>query len=108
MGALLRFRQYSFALVGDIKSMFLQMLVEEKDRDALRFLWFKRTTFSNRWANFECETMFSERKHRHAAQHLPFKKPLPTVNYFSSVIKTSYVFSKLCFFTFPYGVEDTP
>lgn len=35
---LLRFRQGHFAFIGDIKSMFYQVGVPEKDRDYLRFL----------------------------------------------------------------------
>ena len=41
VGVLLRFRQYPFVVVGDIKGMFSQVLVAEDDRDALRFLWFE-------------------------------------------------------------------
>ena len=40
---LLRFRQHPVAVVGDIKGMFSQVLVDERDRDALRFLWFKES-----------------------------------------------------------------
>ena len=36
---LLRFRMFPVALVGDIKSAFHQILVDEKDRDSMRFLW---------------------------------------------------------------------
>ncbi|XP_050688379.1 uncharacterized protein LOC126981407 [Eriocheir sinensis] len=38
---LIKFRQYPFAYMADIKSMFYQVLVPEKDRDYLRFLWWK-------------------------------------------------------------------
>ena len=41
IGILLRFRKFPIALVGDIKSMFLQVLVDKNNRDALRLLWFK-------------------------------------------------------------------
>ena len=41
VGVLLRFRKSPIALVGDIKGMFSQVLVDENDRDALLFLWFK-------------------------------------------------------------------
>ena len=40
VGVLLRFRQHPIAVVADIKGMFSQVLVEEENRDALRFLWF--------------------------------------------------------------------
>ena len=40
-GSLLRFRLNEVALVGDIESAYLQILIKEKDRDFLRFLWFK-------------------------------------------------------------------
>ena len=38
---LLRFHKSPIALVGDIKSMFSQVLVDKNDQDALQFLWFK-------------------------------------------------------------------
>ena len=36
---LIRFREKSIALVGDIEKAFLNVEVEERDRDCLRFLW---------------------------------------------------------------------
>ena len=39
VGALLRFRRESVALVADIESMFHQVYVAPRDRDCLRFLW---------------------------------------------------------------------
>ena len=36
---LLRFRQYSHAVMGDIKSMYNQIRIPVYDRDELRFLW---------------------------------------------------------------------
>ena len=36
---LIRFRCYKYALTSDIKSVFLNIRVDEKDRDYLRFLW---------------------------------------------------------------------
>ena len=36
---LLRFREYSVALTGDIEKAFLNIEIDEKDRDYLRFLW---------------------------------------------------------------------
>jgi len=39
VGVLIRFRQKPIALVADIKSMFSQVRVDEKDRDSFRFLW---------------------------------------------------------------------
>ena len=36
---LLKFRMFPVAPVGDIKSGFHQILVDEKDRDSMRFLW---------------------------------------------------------------------
>lgn len=40
-GILLRFRQHSIALMCDIEKMFHQFHVDERDRDYLRFLWWK-------------------------------------------------------------------
>ena len=39
---LLRFRQYKYAILGDIEAMYLQVRVPLKDRNALRFLWFEQ------------------------------------------------------------------
>ena len=36
---LIRFRRYPIALVADIRKMFLQIAVDERDRDVLRYLW---------------------------------------------------------------------
>ena len=35
-----KFKQYPIALIADIKQMLSQVLVDERDRDALRFVWF--------------------------------------------------------------------
>ena len=39
VGVLLRFREKPVALTADVKEMYHQVFVAEKDRDALRFLW---------------------------------------------------------------------
>lgn len=39
VGVLSRFRQETVGMVADIEGMFHQVLVEPKDCDALRFLW---------------------------------------------------------------------
>ena len=36
-----KFRSYPIAIVSDIEKAFLQISIEEKDRDALRFLWYR-------------------------------------------------------------------
>ena len=38
---LLQFRVYPIAITGDIEKAYLQISVDEKDRDLLRFSWFK-------------------------------------------------------------------
>ena len=38
--ALLRFREHEIAVLADIRKAFLQIEINEKDRDFLRFLWF--------------------------------------------------------------------
>ena len=37
---LLRFRRHPVVVVADIKAMFSQVQVKERDKDLLRFLWF--------------------------------------------------------------------
>ena len=39
---LLRSRQHKYLFISDIKSMFLSVAIAEKDRNALRFLWFEK------------------------------------------------------------------
>jgi hypothetical protein len=39
LGMLLRFRAHKYVMNTDIKEMFLQFPVYEKDRDFLAFLW---------------------------------------------------------------------
>lgn len=41
---LLRFRSHPFAFTADVQAMYYQVLIPEKDRDALRFLWFDGST----------------------------------------------------------------
>ncbi|XP_069108188.1 uncharacterized protein [Argopecten irradians] len=41
LGILLRFRKDAYAVSGDIEQMFYRFLVAEKDRDYLRFLWYR-------------------------------------------------------------------
>lgn len=38
---LIRFREKRVALVGDIEKAFVNIVVNERDRDCLRFLWVK-------------------------------------------------------------------
>ncbi|XP_042586291.1 uncharacterized protein LOC122138292 [Cyprinus carpio] len=46
LGVLLRFRQESVAVMGDIQAMFHQVRVAEEDRDFLRFLWWQNGVFT--------------------------------------------------------------
>ena len=41
LGVLLRFRQYRYAIMSDVESMYLHVRVPERDRNTLRFLWFE-------------------------------------------------------------------
>ena len=40
LNVLLRFREHPYAFVADIQAMYYQVLIPEKDRNTLRFLWF--------------------------------------------------------------------
>ncbi len=46
IGVLVRFRQHQIALTCDIEKMFHQFKVQERDRDFLRFLWWKNGDLS--------------------------------------------------------------
>ena len=39
VGALLRFRQGMYSVMADIEKMLKQVMLQQKDRDALSFLW---------------------------------------------------------------------
>ncbi|XP_017888927.1 uncharacterized protein LOC108630255 [Ceratina calcarata] len=38
-GVIMRFRQFAYAVKGDIRDMFLKIKIREEDQDAQRFLW---------------------------------------------------------------------
>ena len=44
VSVLLRFRQFRYAITGDVESMYLQVRIPEADRNALRFLWYDKGT----------------------------------------------------------------
>ena len=50
---LARFCEEPVAVMGDIESMFHQVLVPEKDRSLLRFLWWKNHDTSGKIYDFE-------------------------------------------------------
>ena len=52
-GVLLRFRQEKIAFTADIKSMFLQVQVDPKDWDALRFLWWPNDDLSREPSDYQ-------------------------------------------------------
>ena len=62
VGVLIRFRRWQFALTADVRKAFLQVGVDEKDRDAHRFFWndvgtvrimrFTRVPFGNKGSPF--------------------------------------------------------
>ena len=47
VGVLMRFRQEPVAMVADIEAMFHQVKVQERDRSALRFLWWEEGNLEN-------------------------------------------------------------
>lgn len=65
VGVLCRFREKPVALVGDIEKMFHQFRVDPKDRDYLRFLWWKN-------GNIEVEpTVYRMKVHLFGAKSSP-------------------------------------
>ncbi|KAK3091640.1 hypothetical protein FSP39_021443 [Pinctada imbricata] len=56
VGVLIRFRQENIALTADIETMFHQVRVQEKDCDALRFLWWPDSDLDKQPATF-CMTV---------------------------------------------------
>ena len=48
-----RFRKEPVAVIGDIESMFHQVLVPEKDRSLIRFLWWENHDTSSKILDFE-------------------------------------------------------
>lgn len=48
VGVLCRFRQHPIAIMCDIEKMFHQFLVNDQDRDYLRFLWYEDGDFTTR------------------------------------------------------------
>ena len=52
-GVLVRFRQEPVALSSDIEAMFHQVIVDPKDADALRFLWWPDDDLSQQQSNTE-------------------------------------------------------
>ena len=57
VGFLLCFRQKDIAVVPNIKSMFFQVLVNKKDCNMFRFLWFPNNNMSGSF--IECAFIFS-------------------------------------------------
>ena len=53
VGVITRFREEPVAVIGDIESMFHQVLVPEKDRSLSRFLWWKNHDTSSKIFDFE-------------------------------------------------------
>ena len=43
LDVLVRFRQHEYAIMADVESMYMQVRIPLKDRNALRFLWFDET-----------------------------------------------------------------
>ena len=52
LGVLLCFRERSIAIIGDIKAMFSQVFVDEKDRNAYRFAFFQDGDISKTPRNY--------------------------------------------------------
>ena len=53
VGVSTRFREESVVIMGNIEAMFHQMLVLEKDRNLLRFLWWEDHNINNSIADFK-------------------------------------------------------
>lgn len=66
-GVLIRFREELILMVADVEAMFLQVMVEPQDYDALRFLW---------WLN---EDLSGEMDMYRMTRHLDRATSLPSV-----------------------------
>ena len=53
VGVITRFREESVVIMGNIEAMFHQVLVLEKDRNLLRFLWWEDHNINNSIADFK-------------------------------------------------------
>ena len=53
VGVITRFREESVVVIGDIKSMFHQVLIPEKDRSLFRFLWWENHDTSDKTLDSE-------------------------------------------------------
>ncbi|XP_064464686.1 uncharacterized protein LOC135375989 [Ornithodoros turicata] len=51
---LIRFRMHQIAMIADIEKAFLQIMVHERDRDALRYLWYRDMPFRAMTSNELC------------------------------------------------------
>ena len=57
--------------MADIQEMFFQVMVEEADRDALRFLWYPDNDISQAPVAYHMRTYVFGGNHRHAVLPLP-------------------------------------
>ena len=59
VGVLTRFRQHPIATMGDISSMFYQVMIPESQRRYVKFLWWRDGNFNNDFEEYEmCAHLF--------------------------------------------------
>ena len=121
VGVIIRFREEPVAVIGDIESMFHQVLVPEKDRSLLRFLWWENHDTSSKILDFEMnvqvfgetysasccnyalkKTALDNKSNYHPDVALTVKRNfyvdglLKSVKDISTVVKLIQDFSKMC------------
>ena len=80
LGVLRRFRLEPIAIMGDIQSMFHQVELLEKNRDLMRFLWWKDGDLNELPQEYRMKVQYLVLFAHQVAQILPYAKLLKIMN----------------------------